>query len=80
MLKSVSYNVCTIQHRAIITYAHYKSRKFNNQENDTPFNFHKSAEITTVTDHDIALPHKEHCNPEEVCKDPDKLQCCLDLV
>ena len=60
-------------HRAVITYAHYKSRKFNNQENE-------SAEVATVTDHDVTLPHKEHCNSEEVCKDPDKLQCYLDLV
>ena len=64
--------LCTVQHRAVITYAHYKSRKFNNQVNDSPFKFHASAEMAAVTDHDIDLSHKEYCNSEEISKDPDK--------
>ena len=57
-----------VQHRAIVTCAFYKSRKFNDQESATPFNFHRSAKMPTVTDHDVALPY----NSEEICKDRDK--------
>ena len=74
----------TFQHRVVITYIHYKPRQFNNQENNTPLNFHERIEMVTLTNtgHDVALPvpHKECYNSEEVCKDPDKSQCYLDLV
>ena len=58
MLVTVTY--IHVQHRAIVTCAFYKSRKFNDQESATPFNFHRSAKMPTVTDHDVALPYKEH--------------------
>ena len=53
------------RHSVIITFAHYKSRSF-----DAPFSIYISAKITTVTDHDVALPHKEYS--EEIYKDRDK--------
>ena len=72
--------LCTFQHRAVITYAHYKSRKFNSQENDSPLKFHASAKKATVTDHDVDLSHKEYCNSEEISKDPDKPHAMLSIV